>query len=184
MVIGRKLLSFVRVPAMLACLIFAGASHADNKPKPPNKPAPPKQAAKKPPKAGVSEDLKFEESELLRKAYILLAGGNHDYDGHRVKAMGAVRDGGKILDESILKHGSPKLKAAIIKGKELIVAADLAAKQTPVVHERQQASDAQLLKAAEILAELRPTLAKNNQKVVLGHADTAIKEIKIALAIR
>jgi hypothetical protein len=181
--LSRSLLS---VAAALACLIFLGSGSAGDKQKKVNKSAFPKQEAKKhaPPKAGVSEELKFEETELLRKAYILLAGGNHDYDGHRVKAMGAVREGGKILDESIMKHGSQKLKAAVSRGRELTAAADLAAKKTPIMHERQAASDTQLVKAAEVLAELRPALAKNNQKVVLGHVDRAISEIKIALAIR
>ena len=120
----------------------------------------------------------------MRKAYTLLAAGNHDYDGHRVKAMGAVKDAVRILDDSIMKHGSTKLKAATTKEKAVIAQVDAVVKKSPALHEPQAASDTQLAKAAEVLAELRPTLVKNKQQNVLGHVDKAIKEIKIALKIR
>jgi hypothetical protein len=71
-----------------------------------------KEEAKK--KADV---LNAGELDMLRKAYVLLAGANHDYDGHRVKAMGAVNAAAKILEGSLVKKGTPQQKAALPRKK-------------------------------------------------------------------
>ena len=122
MISRSKLLSWpcLAVPALLAGVIFLGASQADSKSKAPGKPKADKAAPKKTAPT-VTEEMKFEEAEALRKAYTLLAAGNHDYDGHRVKAMGAVKDAVRILDDSIMKHGSTKLKAATTKEKAVFL---------------------------------------------------------------
>jgi hypothetical protein len=59
-----------------------------------------------------------------------------------------------------------------------------AAKAAKPVHEPQPASDAALRGAAGTLMEVRKILAEHKQPKVLGHVDTAIKEISIALKIR
>ena len=128
--------------------------------------------------------MKFEQAALLRKAFILLAEGNHDYNGHRVKAMHAVKAAARILDDSVLKHGTAQQKAATLKEKTAVAAAEETAKRIPVLHERQPASDAQLRKAATLLTETRASLARHKQHKVLAHVDTALKEINMALQVR
>jgi len=181
MVMSRNLFppSFLSLLMLLAGLTMSTDSQAKDKPKP--KPQPAKKA---PAKAALGEETKLEEAELLRKALILLAEGNHEYDGHRVKAMGAVQAAVKILDDSVLKNGSPKLKSATKKSQAIVAKMEEAGKNAAVVHERQPQSDAQLRKAAEALAEVRPTLATHKQLKVLEHLDHAVKELSIALEIR
>ncbi|TMQ29758.1 MAG: hypothetical protein E6K70_25225 [Planctomycetota bacterium] len=137
MISRSKLLSWpcLAVPALLAGVIFLGASQADSKSKAPGKPKADKAAPKKTAPT-VTEEMKFEEAEALRKAYTLLAAGNHDYDGHRVKAMGAVKDAVRILDDSIMKHGSTKLKAATTKEKAVIAQVDAVVKKSPALTNR------------------------------------------------
>ena len=71
-----------------------------------------------------------------------------------------------------------------IKEKAAVAAAEETAKRIPVLHERQPASDAQLRKAATLLAETRASLIRYKQHKVLAHVDTALKEIDLALKIR
>ena len=134
-------------------------------------------------KAAVA-DVKFKEAEALREAYVLLASANHDYDGHRAKAMGQIQAAVKTLDQAVAKNGSAKTKALTAYEDAVAAAAKRAAKQTAKVHELQSVSDAQLKKVAVTLVELRPTMVQFKQKNVLGHTDNAIKELNIALKIR
>src|SRR6516162_6476801 len=83
---------------LLVSLIITNASAADKqKPMPKSKPV--QKAAK--PAARLTEQVKLEEAEVLGKAYVLLASGNHDYDGHRVKAMGHVKAAFTALTDSV-----------------------------------------------------------------------------------
>ncbi len=161
--------------AMALCLAAPGSLLAQTKAQ--NKA---KQAVDK----AAEADVKFKEAEALREAYVLLAGANHDYDGHRVKAMGHIKSAVKILDQSVAKNGTAKSKAVSAYEDAVAAAAKRATKQTPTVHELQAVSDAQLKKVAVALAELRPTIVQHKQKNVLTHTDNAIKELDIALKIR
>lgn len=129
-------------------------------------------------------DVKFKEAEALREAYVVLAAANHDYDGHRVKAMGHIRSAVKILDQGVAKNGSAKTKALSAYEDAVAASAKNATKKAPAVHEQQAVSDAQLKKVAVTLAELRPTVVQLKQKNVLVHIDDATKELAIALKIR
>jgi hypothetical protein len=113
-------------------------------------------------------DLKFKEAEVLREAYIVLAAANHDYNGHRAKAMNQIQSAVKILDQAVAKNGSAKTKAATSYEDAVAAAAKRAAKGAPTIHEAQTVSDAQLKKAAAGLAELRPLLVQHNQKTCLA----------------
>jgi hypothetical protein len=166
---------------LVAGLTFPGNSHAQAKPK--GEPPPHKKDGPAPNKDKGAE-LKLEEAEALRKAYIAMAGGNHDYDGHRAKAMHAVREAVKILDGQVMEHGNAAQKAATKQGDAAVALADKAAKTMKMFHEPQPASDAALRGAAGTLLEVRKVLAEHKQPKVLGHVDTAIKEINIALKIR
>jgi hypothetical protein len=129
--------------------------------------------------------LRFQEAQSLRQAYLTLAGGNHDYDGHRVKAMTAVRSALKILDGVVLKNGTSQQKAATTQGQAAVAKADAAAKQTPTLHEDQATSDKLLQQAAQTLTQVRATMVTNKQRPkVLGYVDTALSEIATALKIR
>src|SRR5258708_38444565 len=100
-----------------------------------------------------------------------MAGGNHDYDGHRAKAMHAVREAVKILDAQVMEHGNAAQKAKTKQGDVLVANADKAAKATKMFHEPQPASDQALRGGAATLIELRKVLAERKQPKVLGHVD-------------
>lgn len=165
--------------ALLAGLAFPTVSQAQKHPKSPP-PAPKHGHAASP----TGATLHFEEAEMLRKAFILLAGANHNYNGHRGWAMNALKAGCQILDDGVLKHGSASQKAATKRENAVAGRAEIAARRTPAVHEPQAVSDAQLRMAGELLAQVRPMLVTHKQKRVLGHVDTAIKEITLALKVR
>ncbi len=176
MVVDRKLLSWLLgVPALLAGLGLPVESRAAGKPKPP--------AVKHGPAKSAIE-MRFEEAQALREAFIVLAGANHDYNGHRVHAMSAVKAAIKILDGAIEAQGSAKLKAAAAAGRAATARAEKKAHQDRTMHEAQRASDVQLLKAGDMLAQVRMVLARNYQKKVLSHVDNAIREVKMGLKTR
>jgi hypothetical protein len=158
----RSLPTLVLV-ALLAGLVCPAAGHAQKKKAPP-----PKGAVQKAHQEQMHL-LKSAEARALVQAFALLAGANHDYDGHRAKAMGAVEAAVKALDGNAAKA---------------VAAIRQAAKQAGVVHEKQADSDAQLQEAAQALGDVRGTFVKNKQPKVLGHVDAALKEIGIALKIR
>lgn len=126
----------------------------------------------------------LEQADALKKAYILLAGANHDYNGHRAKAMHEVHAAYKILDARINKRGTPQQKAVSQQEDALAAAARLAAKNAPKVHEDQRASDAQLAQASAILQQLHGVYANGKHPRLLGHVDKAVAEIATALTIR
>jgi hypothetical protein len=129
--------------------------------------------------------LRFQEAQSLRQAYMTLASGNHDYNGHRAKAMTAVRSALKILDGVVLKNGTAQQKAATTQGQAAVAQADAAAKKTPTLHEDQASSDKLLQQASQTLTQVRATMVTNKQRPkVLGYVDTALSEIATALKIR
>ena len=168
--------SLLGVSALVASLVLPGVGHADNKKAPP-----PKKGPAGPP-AGAT--LPFEEAETLRKVFLLLAGANHDYNGHRVKAMHAVKEAINHLDGQVMKHGTASQKAATRSQNAGVAQAAEAARRAPTVHERQPASDAQLRQASQLLGEVRTTMAGHKQQLVVGLVGTALKQIGSALKVR
>jgi hypothetical protein len=180
MIVRRKLLSLLLLgaPALLAGLTFPapGQAHHKPKPRPPApKPAPPGPAAVAP--------TRFEQAQALRQAFVALAGANHDYNGHRVKAMHAVKHAVKMLDDHVMRHGTAPLQAATQQGQAAVAAAEKAAKATRMVHEPQPASDAALGQAGQVLQQVRPALVANKQHRILKQVDAASRHINIALKI-
>ena len=98
------------------------------------------------------------EAGLLRQAYTILATGDHDYKGHRVKAMHAVEAAGKLLG--------------------LDLAGDLRD------HQPQFLSDDKLREAAGLIANVLAAAEVKNQKRITRHLNEAVKQINIALAIK
>lgn len=98
------------------------------------------------------------EAEMLRNAYRTLATGDHDYRGHRVKAMRAVEAAGKLLG--------------------LDLAGDLR-ERTP-----QPLSDEKLREAQSQITQVLGSAEVRGQKRVVKHLNTAIQHINTALSIR
>jgi hypothetical protein len=96
--------------------------------------------------------------EELVHAFHLLKKADHDYAGHRVKAMGEVEIAGKAL------------------GLEL-------GGEAPE-RERQWKSDEQLAEARRLLREARDKLERRDRDRVAEHVDIAIKEIDAALKVK
>jgi hypothetical protein len=126
----------------------------------------------------------LEEAQVLSQAYIALVSANHDYGGHRAKAMAAVKSGVKILGDAIKKRGTPLQKQAMVATEAAILQAEKAARQTQMAHEPQPASDLALRQGHQLLTQLRPLLAQRKQQGVLGHVDGSIQELRTALKIR
>jgi hypothetical protein len=93
--------------------------------------------------------------EEIVHAYRLLMVANADYDGHRVKAMEALRRAGRALDLD-LKGDAP-------------------------TGERQWKSDEQLREAGRLLHEARNQLEARDRERAAEHVDHAIQEIDLAL---
>ncbi len=96
------------------------------------------------------------EAEKLREAYQIMCWADHDYHGHRAKAMHATEEAGKRFGMDLKGEG---------RG-----------------HERQHTSDAQLRHARELLRDVRDI--SEGQKKVHEHVDEAIKEIDLALDVK
>jgi hypothetical protein len=98
------------------------------------------------------------EARMLRDAYKILATGDHDYKGHRAKAMRQVEDAGKLLGMDI--------------------AGDLKD------HTPQPLSDDILRTAQGYIRTVRNSAEVKDQERVARHLDNAIAEIDTALATR
>jgi hypothetical protein len=98
------------------------------------------------------------EAGMLRSAYLILATGNHDYKGHRVKAMHQVEAAADLLGMDV--RGDAKDK------------------------QPQPLSDAKLREAQGLLQNVLGAAEVKNQKRVTKHITEAINQINIALSIR
>jgi hypothetical protein len=94
------------------------------------------------------------EAGLLRQAYALLSVADHDYKGHRVRAMKQIEAAGKVLGISLRGDGK--------------------------VHEPQGTSDAQLRSAEALLQQASAGLRGRGLK----HIQQACEQLNVALAIR
>jgi len=160
--------------AVAAVLIAPATSRADNK----------KTSHAAPKKGGSATVSAFTEAQALRKAILVLAGGNHNYDGHRVKAMHAVKAAVAILDSHVMAHGSKATKEATKQENAAIGQAEKVDKAAPLMRQAQPVSDRRLRQAGEMLAEVRAVLVRQDQKRVLAHVDAAINQLGIALHVR
>ena len=102
--------------------------------------------------------LAFSESQTLTSAYLILATGDHDYKGHRVKAMHQIEAAGKLLRVSL--HGDDKDK------------------------QKQVLSDDKLREVRGMLQTVLGAAEVKSQPRVSKHLTEAISQINIALSIR
>jgi hypothetical protein len=102
--------------------------------------------------------LNATEYNQLRQAYLTLAMADHDYKGHRVKAMHAVEAACDILGYNIRDEG---------KGKQ-----------------PQPTSDAEMKQAQQTIQTVQSQASSNNQTRVANHLERAVNEINLALSIK
>jgi hypothetical protein len=98
------------------------------------------------------------EADVLRRAYRILATGDHDYKGHRARAMHAVEEAGKLLDMDL---------AGDLKDR------------TP-----QPLSDDKLREAQGLITEVLGAAEVKDQKRITKHLKEAVNQINTALSIR
>ncbi len=180
----NRSLPLLGIAALLANLVMAGECLAQKKSEAQKVAEKVVKEQQKEVKKAAKVVLEAKEVEALKVAYLLVAGGNHDYDGHRAKAMGQIEAAGKILDIDVLKHGDAKQKYDALVEDKIVARAKTAVKVTPTLHMAQAKSDAQLNHAGKMLLEVRAAAANTKQTKVVGHLDAAIKELNVALKIR
>jgi len=98
------------------------------------------------------------EAGMLQSAYLILATGDHDYKGHRVKAMKQIEAAAKLLGMTL--SGDAKDK------------------------QPQPLSDAKLREAQGLLQNVLGAAEVKNQERVTKHITNAINQINTALSIR
>lgn len=98
------------------------------------------------------------EVAALQGAYYTLSRADHDYKGHRVKAMHEIQAACKLLGADPTGDATGK--------------------------EAQRTSDAQLQTAQRILMSVRTTAVSANQAQLVQHIDNAINQINVALSIK
>jgi len=98
------------------------------------------------------------EAGMLQNAYLILATGDHDYKGHRVKAMHQIEAAAKLLGLNL--GGDAKDR------------------------QPQPLSDAKLREAQGLLQNVLGAAEVKNQVRVTKHINNAINQINIALSIR
>jgi hypothetical protein len=98
------------------------------------------------------------EAGMLHRAYHILATGDHDYKGHRAKAMHAVEAAAKLLGLDL--SGDAKDK------------------------EKQVLSDDKLREASGLISNVLASAEVKDQKRITKHLDEAVNQIRIALTIK
>jgi hypothetical protein len=98
------------------------------------------------------------EAGMLHRAYHILATGDHDYKGHRAKAMHAVEAAAKLLGLDL--KGDAKDK------------------------EKQVLSDDKLREASGLLSNVLNSTEVKGQEKIAKHINEAIKQINVALSIK
>lgn len=98
------------------------------------------------------------EAGMLHRAYHILATGDHDYKGHRAKAMHAVEAAAKLLGLDL--KGDAK------------------------DHEVQALSDDKMREAQGLISKVLASAAVKDQKRITKHLEEAVSQINTALAIK
>ena len=98
------------------------------------------------------------EQTALRSAYLNLIAGDHDYKGHRIKALKQVEAACKLIGINVSGDGDAK--------------------------QAQARSDADLRGAQNLLQGVHNAAVASGQAVLQQHVDEAIKQISIALTLK
>lgn len=131
--------------------------------------------------------VKLDEIATLRSAKKLLEEANHDYKGHRAKAVSAIHKAIVEIEHHGVKTGVKQTAAnpaaAAAKANARAVAAANGSK-TPAVHESQVNSDVQLRAAQELLVKVQSELSTGKHPKALAHVQLALQELQVALQIK
>ena len=98
------------------------------------------------------------ELQALQQAYALLSAADHDYHGHRIRAMHCIEVACKALGSDAKGDGAG--------------------------NEAQATSDAQLRQAQAMVQSVHDTAASANQIRLVRILDRALKELSTALSIK
>ena len=132
--------------------------------------------------AAVKQAVKLDELASLKSALVLLEGANHDYKGHRAKAVHAVH---AAIHE--IEHHGPKhvpTPPAVAAAKAAAKASAPKTASVPPVHEAQAASDTQLVAAEQLLSKVFAELTTTGRHPkAIGHVKIAVQELQVALKI-
>jgi hypothetical protein len=96
--------------------------------------------------------------QTLTQAYSTLASADHDYKGHRAKAMQAIKRAARLMGQKIGGDGKAK--------------------------EQQTLSDEQLRGVQTMLQKVRGSVGGHNSQRVVEHINSAIHELRVALSIK
>jgi hypothetical protein len=130
----------------------------------------------------VTATLMGKEAAVLSAAYVLLAAANSDYEGHKGRAMHSVESVIRVLDASILTNGKLKQRTAALKQVFNLDAIKSVAINMGVGNKTDVLSDTYLLQARGVLTLVGlDYFVKAKQLGGLGHIETAIREIDLAL---
>jgi hypothetical protein len=130
------------------------------------------------------ESLRGKEAHVLTAAYVLMAAANHDYDGHRARAMGHVGHVVNHLNRDLMARGSLDQKVQAMKDAIAKGVVREQANQQATVHERQAVSDYQMMVAGALVQHVAMASAVANQPWQLQRMSDALTEISVALSIR
>jgi hypothetical protein len=97
-------------------------------------------------------------ASLLRKAYVAMSKGDHDYHGHRILAMRQTADAARILGEVLDGDGHDR--------------------------EAQGSSDGELREADDFLKRAQSLASSDHRPRVAEHIAAAERELSIALGLR
>jgi hypothetical protein len=132
--------------------------------------------------AAVKQAVKLDELGSLKSALTLLEGANHDYKGHRAKAVHAIH----AAIHEIEHHGQKHVPTppAVAAAKAAAKASTPKLGSVPPVHENQVASDTQLVAAEQLLSKVFAELtATGKHPKAIAHVQLAVQELQIALKI-
>jgi CBS-domain-containing membrane protein len=98
--------------------------------------------------------------QTLTQAYSTLASADQDYQGHRIKAMQALKKAARLMGQKLGGDGTTKKP------------------------EQQTASDAQLSGVKGMLQKVRTSVSGRNQQRVVQHINEAIHHLSVALTVK
>lgn len=104
------------------------------------------------------QTVDFSEMRALTRAYLILATGDHDYKGHRVKSMRQIEDAAKLLGVRLGGDAKDRQKQAL--------------------------SDEKLKEARGLLETVLGAAEVRTQPRIAKHVTEAIHQLNIALTIR
>lgn len=104
------------------------------------------------------QTVAFPEAQTLTGAYLILATGDHDYKGHRVKAMHQIEAAAKLLGMDLVGEAKDRQKQVL--------------------------SDDKLREARGMLETVLGAAEVRSQPRISKHVSEAINQIDVALSIR